>query len=150
MIGQLKAMVEGRKARPARSEVLAARPHRHPAVVFERHEESGLMLLKVPRRSDRWGNFVARWFKLPDHKKIELDEIGSDVWEWCDGKSGVGEISKKISAKYRLNTRQSEASVTAYLKMLAERRLIGLRSDTARTASQNSSGPRPAPKRKKA
>jgi hypothetical protein len=143
VIGQLKAMVEGRKQRPARGEVLAARPQRHPAVEFERHDESGLMLLKVPRRSDRFGNLVARWFKLPDHKKIELDEIGSDVWEWCDGKAGVGEISKKISQKYRLNMRQSEASVTAYLKMLAERRLIGLRAgEKSRTGA--------APKRKRA
>jgi hypothetical protein len=143
VIGQLKAMVEGRKDRPSRGQVLGARPTRHPAVTFERHPDSNLILLKVPRRQDRWGNLVARWLKLPDHRKIELDEIGSDVWEWCDGSSGVGEISKKIAEKYRLNKRQSEASVTAYLKMLAERRLIGLRS--GKEASRAS-----APKRKRA
>lgn len=143
MIGRLKALVEGQKERPARSEVLGACPQRHPAVLFERRAESGLVLLKVPRRADRWGNFVARWLKLPDHKKIELDEIGSDVWEWCDGASGVGEIAQKISRKYRLNARQSEASVQAYLKMLAERRLIGLRAAPKTTSVAG-------PKRKRA
>jgi hypothetical protein len=132
VIGALKSMVQGKKAQPSRTMVLGARPQRHPAVVWSREQgplaDRPVIYLRVPRRSDKFGNLVAKVFRLPEHRKIELDEIGSDVWEWCDGETGVGELSRKIGEKYRLNKRQSEASVTAYLKMLAERRLIGLRA----------------------
>ena len=91
-----------------------------------------LVLVRVPRRQDRWGNFIAKWFKLPDDKKIELDQIGSDVWELCDGTHSVESIASRISKSYQLNKRQAEASVTAYLKMLADRRLIGLQTGTTK------------------
>ena len=138
MIGILRGMVQGRKNRPSRTMVLGACPQRHPAVIWSREQgpmaERPVVYIRVPRRSDRFGNLMARIFRLPEHRKIELDEIGSDVWEWCDGQTGVGELSRKIGAKYRLNKRQSEASVTAYLKMLAERRLIGLRAPSEPSA----------------
>ena len=135
MIGQLRAFVEGRKSRPSRLQVLTARPVRHPKISWTREpaREEGLpelVLVRVPRRKDRWGNLVARWFKLPDDKKIELDQIGSEVWELCDGSHSVESISQRISQSYKLNRRQAETSVTAYLKMLADRRLIGLQTGT--------------------
>ena len=140
MIATLKAMVQRKQPKPSRSMVLGAMPQRHPAVLWSREvgplTERPVIFLRVPRRSDKFGNLVAKVFRLPDHRKIELDEIGSDVWEWCDGTTGVGELSRKIGEKYRLNKRQSEASVTAYLKMLAERRLIGLRAASPAVAGR--------------
>lgn len=135
MINQLRAMVEGRKNRPSRAQVLAARPLRHPKVEWSREPTRDsalpdLVLLRVPRRHDRWGDLMARWFKLPEFKRIELDQIGSDVWELCDGTRSVEVISRRISENYKLNKRQAQTSVTAYLKMLADRRLIGLQSAT--------------------
>ena len=137
MIGQLRALVEGRRARPSRGQVLASRPVRHPKIAWAREpaREEGLpelVLVRVPRRQDRWGNFVAKCFKLPDHKKIELDQIGSDVWELCDGTHSVENIARRISEGYKLNKRQAETSVTAYLKMLADRRLVGLQTGTTK------------------
>lgn len=145
MIGQLRAMVEGRKSRPSRAQVLAARPVRHPKVAWSREpsREEGLpdlVLLRVPRRQDRWGNLMARWFKLPESKKIELDQIGSDVWELCDGSCTVETISRRISESYKLNKRQAQTSVTAYLKMLADRRLIGLTSPTVASGGSQRRG----------
>ena len=136
MIGWLKAKVMPQRKTPSRAEVLASRPVRNPAIQWAREVRGGgdkpaLVLLRVPRRSDRMGNLVARWFKLPDHKKIELDEIGSDVWEMCDGRATVEGLTRAICASYRLNRRQGETSVTAYLRMLAQRRLIGVRPATA-------------------
>ena len=130
MIRFLKEMVDGRKPKVSRAEALGARPVRNPAIAWERgvwrEEQNAVVLLRVPRRSDRWGNFLARVFRLPAERKIELDEMGSDVWEMCDGASTVEAVTRAICARYKLNRRQGETSVTAYLRMLAERRLIGL------------------------
>jgi len=151
MIGLIKERIVGKKPKFSRGQVLAARPVRNPAVQWSREPRPGtndgatpaeLVLLRVPRRSDRFGNFVAKVFRLPDFRKLELDEIGSDVWERCDGTHNVDALTKAICDKYRLNRRQSEASVTAYLRMLAERRLVALKAGTggAGAAAANTSG----------
>lgn len=134
MIGFLKSMVEPKQVKPNRGQVLGARPMRNPAVKWEtavRTESGGATsLLEVPRRKDRLGNFVAKLLRLPDYRKLELDEIGSDVWERCDGDITVEQLTKQICEKYKMNRRQGETSVTAYLRMLAERRLIALKTGT--------------------
>lgn len=127
----IKERVTGTKPKYSRAEVLAARPHRNPAIEWSREVlrdgEPAVALLMIPRRRDRWGNVAAKLFRLPDGRKLELDEIGSDVWEMCDGTYTVDAVTKAGCAKYRLNRRQGETSVTAYLRMLAERRLVALR-----------------------
>ncbi|MEI6431031.1 MAG: PqqD family protein, partial [bacterium] len=85
-------------------------------------------LLKIPRRKDKFGNLMAKIFRLPEYRRLELDEIGSDVWELCDGETPVESLTKAICDRYKLNRRQAETSVTAYLKMLAERNLIALKA----------------------
>ncbi len=149
MIGFLKQAITGRRAgHPARAQIMGARPVRNPVVNWERYlppyAEGGdlppeVVLLQVPRRADKWGNLVARFFKLPAYRKIELDEMGSDVWEMCDGAATVETLTKAVCAKYHLNRRQGEASVTAYLRMLAERRLVALRSASAGGAVKSAS-----------
>jgi hypothetical protein len=133
MIGYLKERITGGgKPKYTRAQIISARPFRNPAVTYERsvktEDTPSLTLLRIPRRRDRWGDTVARLFRLPDHRKLELDEIGSDVWEMCDGALTVETITKAICLKYRLNRRQGETSVTAYLRQLAERRLVALRA----------------------
>lgn len=154
MIGFLRPYIEGRKSKVSRSQVLGARPIRNPVVEWARETRDearpNVALLKVPRRRDRWGNFVAKVFKLPDFRKLELDEIGSDVWEMCDGTQNVEALTRAICARYHLNRRQGEASVTAYLRMLAERRLIALK--TGRTNAEAAAAdrkPETAPRRQK-
>nr|CAA9299187.1 hypothetical protein AVDCRST_MAG63-5031 [uncultured Armatimonadetes bacterium] len=154
MIGYLRQFVEGRKPKVSRAEVLGARPVRNPLVEWERilaHEEGPwVVFLRVPRRADRWGNFVARVFRMPSHRKIELDEMGSDVWEMCDGDLTVDALTKAVCAKYHLNRRQGEASVTAYMRMLAERRLLALRTGARKNeAPAVAAGPRKSRRRRR-
>ncbi len=132
MIRFLKKHIMGERPRVTRAEVLGACPVRNPVVAWERkvwgEGRPALVLLRVPRRADRWGDTVARVFRLPAFRNIELDEMGSDVWEMCDGTQTVEAVTRALCARYRLNRRQGEASVTAYLRMLAERRLLALRT----------------------
>ena len=139
MLEALKERIVG-KPKITREQMLAAKPIRHPKIEWAREERKTddvpVALLRIPRLHNRWADFVARWMQVPDFKKIELDEIGSDVWEMCDGAHSVDAISKAIGASYRLNRRQAEVSVAAYLKMLAERRLLALRGVAPATAGK--------------
>lgn len=142
MLEAIKARFAG-QPKITRQQILAARPVRNGSLEWVRELPKGadenapeVVLLKVPRRRDKMGNFFAKIFKLPEFRKVELDEIGSEVWERCDGNHNVEAITKAISEKYNLNRRQSETSVTAYLKMLAERRFIALRSGTSKSGER--------------
>ena len=132
IIAFLKERLGGSKPKVARSEVLAARPFRNPAVTWAREvrDENAppIALLRIPRRKDKMGNLMAKIFRLPEFRRMELDEIGSDVWELCDGETSVETLTKAVCDRYKLNRRQAETSVTAYLKMLAERNLIALKA----------------------
>ncbi|MCC6445465.1 MAG: PqqD family protein [Armatimonadetes bacterium] len=115
----------GKKGQPrlSRSEALGAYPVRNRLVDWECNE-AGEAVLKVPRRDSGWIRWVARFFSLPRHREIVLDEVGTLLWTLCDGGKTVEEVVRLLCKRYRLNYRQGETSVTLYLKQLAERRLI--------------------------
>ena len=75
--------------------------------------------------------------------------MGSDVWEMCDGELTVDALTKAVCAKYRLNRRQGEASVTAYMRMLAERRLLARRTGARKNEVPAGAGPRKSRRRRR-
>lgn len=109
-----------------RGKALKACPVRHPQVRFERNEE-GEVTLYLPRRRDRVGRALMWIFRATPEKEIVLDEVGSDVWELCDGVNSVDAIVGAVSRKYKITRRECETSIGAYLKTLGERNLVGLR-----------------------
>lgn len=150
LIRWAKEKVQGKKPQVSRSEVLVAIPVKNPLIEWERvarkaddTESVPTVLMKIPRRKDKMGNLAAKIFRLPDFRKLELDEIGSDVWELCDGTHTVEAIIKALGDKYKMNRRQTEASVTAFLKMLAERRLVALKTGRAVKSAKQTGGSTP-------
>lgn len=116
-----------RSPRPAitRAQALGAVPVRNPLVEGQRGEK-GLYLLKVPLRRDRRGRLMRWLFRLPEYHFIELDEVGSDVWEWCDGQRTLQDIATILMEKYRLHRREAELSLATFLQQLARKGLIGM------------------------
>lgn len=109
-----------------RDKALRAVPVRHPQVRFERNGD-GEVCLYLPRRRDRLGRALIFVFRAPPEKEIVLDEVGSDVWDLCDGVNTVDAIVNGIARKYKITRRECETSIGAYLKTLGERNLVGLR-----------------------
>ena len=110
-----------------RGEVLSLKPLRNREVAWEiaEGEEAAGARLTVPRREDRTGQLLSWIFKIPQSRVIELDEFGAQVWERCDGRHSVDQLIKHTCDTYKLNRRQGEVSVLTFMKMLAQRRLIG-------------------------
>lgn len=107
-----------------RDQALQARPVRNPLLQWERGDDDEIRLL-IPRRKDLLGRALCRAFHAPDHKEIILDEVGADIWEFCDGKHSVGAIVSAMAGKYKMTRRECETSVGTYLKMLGDRKLLG-------------------------
>src|SRR5262249_38662994 len=68
--------------------------------------EHGEVVLQVPRRQDRLGRVLTRFFAAPESKQIVLDEVGSEVWKLCTGQNSVDAIVRALARKYRLNRRE--------------------------------------------
>ena len=115
-----------------RGEMLALRPLRSREIAWamKREDETPGAQLTVPRRDDRIGQILSRVFQIPATKTIELDEFGAAVWEKCDGQHSVEQLVNFTCSAYKLNRRQAEVSVVAFMRMLAQRRLIGLNKNT--------------------
>ena len=113
-----------KKPKLSRDQALSARPVRNPVLKWERNENGEIRLL-VPLRKDRVTRVLRKLLRAPEYKEILLDEVGSDIWELCDGKHTVQSIIAATCKKYKLTRRECEASVGTYLKMLSERNLVG-------------------------
>lgn len=113
-----------RQPKLTRAEAMAARPVRNPVVQWE-WQDSGRVVLTVPLELTRWMKLAKLLVQVPDQRQIELDELGSDVWSWCDGEQDVQALCRKLAEAHKLNQREAETSLTTYLQTLARRRLIG-------------------------
>jgi hypothetical protein len=60
-------------------------------------------------------------------KKLELDELGTSVWNLIDGNRSVRQLVKMFAEMHQLDTREAEVSVTQFIRELGRRGLIGMR-----------------------
>jgi len=123
-----------RKPQFSRAEALGAVPFRNELIEWELRAEDGgadaeepLVVLRIPRRQDRWGRLLNRFFEGPTHRQVVLDELGTDVWTMCDGETTVDGLIHALARKHKLERREVEVSLTTYLQTLARRGFIGLR-----------------------
>lgn len=85
-----------------------------------------VVVLMAPRRQDRVGRLLLRWIEAPSHHRVVLDELGSEVWQLCDGHTTVEEVIRILARRHRLERREMELSLLKYLQTLARRGFIGV------------------------
>ncbi len=104
--------------------MLDSRPVRNEAIQWERDENGEVCITLVRTRT--WKvNMLSKFFYIPERRKLILDEVGSGVWEMCDGKTSVENMIRRMSAQYKLNLKESEVSLLHYLRQLGQKRLLG-------------------------
>ncbi len=116
---------------PDRRQALACTPIRNPEV--EETETPGGVLLRYPvevkpwfqsifkRVSNRSSNIIMR--------RLELDALGSSVWQMVDGQQTVADIVEQFRNTHQLGAREAELSVTGFLKDLGSRSLIAMKEN---------------------
>jgi hypothetical protein len=114
----------------SRSEALGSKPVRNREVE-ETKLESGDVMLTYPVRVKPWAGKLIDRFKgasgQPHIKKLQLDALGTTVWELIDGRRSVKEVIKIFSERHQLHRREAEVSVSQFLRELGKRGLIGLK-----------------------
>lgn len=106
-----------------RKQVLRLYPLRNTVVQYEQSED-GVCTLIVPLKPRGLFGWFSRIFKLPREHRIELDEIGSTVWSLCDGRHTVDAIALRLTQQYKLERREAEYSLFAFLNTLSQRGFI--------------------------
>ena len=105
-----------------RETLLAAIPVRNE-LVAESRTSAGTLRLKAPLRETA----LKRLFgSRRRDKSFELDDLGEIVWAAIDGRTSVEALITTFAHAQRVNLREAEVSVTAFLKMLMQRNLIAL------------------------
>ena len=60
-------------------------------------------------------------------RKLQLDVLGTSVWRLIDGHRSVNNIIQAFQAEHKLNRREAEISISAFLKELGKRGLLAMR-----------------------
>lgn len=106
------------------------RPIKNPEIK-EKRLKSGEVMLTYFISVRPWMAKLARRFgqnKVQNfEKKIQLDELGTTVWDMIDGNHSVQQIIDEFSSKYRVHVKEAEVAVTSFIKTLGKRELIGLK-----------------------
>lgn len=121
---KLSAMTKKKQKHITREQMLSSRPAKNELVKWQK-DENGEVTISIPRKKGWLIDMVAKFSRIPDQKRIALDEIGSEVWYMCDGKTTVENMIAQLSRKYKLNRKEAEISLTTYLKQLGKKRLVG-------------------------
>lgn len=97
----------------------------------ETRGETGPVLLSYPVEIRPWLAGLFRRFGVSSDdvrtKKLQLDKLGTAVWDLLDGSRSVGQVIQRFTALQRLHPKEATVSVTLFLRELGKRGLIGLR-----------------------
>ena len=113
-----------------RDHALECIPVRNPQIEEQKNDDDELCLTYQVRIKPWFQGIIHKITKRDDdiiERKLQLDVLGSTVWRMIDGKREVKEIINNFQATHKLNHRESEISVTTFLKELGKRGLIIMR-----------------------
>jgi hypothetical protein len=112
-----------------RAEALECKPVKNN-MITETRLETGEVLLTYPVVMRPWIESLMRRLggrvAGPKTKKLQLDVLGTAVWELIDGNQSVQQVIQRFTQKYQLHSREAEVAVTRFLRDLGKRGLIGL------------------------
>ena len=113
-----------------RDEALGAVPVKN-RFVRESRLESGEVMLHYPVSAPPWAERIARWIGKdpapPREGRLQLDALGTAVWELIDGRRPVREVAAAFAAAHQLEPREAQTAVAHFMRQLGRRGLIGLR-----------------------
>ncbi len=114
----------------SREDALNHVPLKNPQV-RESRLPSGVVLLTYAYRMRPFMAALSRRIGGPGsataQRKLQLDTLGTQVWDLIDGRRPVGGLVRRFAEDHRVSAREAEIAVTQFLRELGKRGVIGLR-----------------------
>jgi hypothetical protein len=119
-----------RKPNLSRTQALDCTPVKNTYVQATRLD-TGEVLLTYPAAMRPWiAGLIRRFGRASEGamtRKLQLDELGTQVWDLIDGSINVKSLIQRFADNYQLQLKEAEVSVTRFLRELGRRGIIGLR-----------------------
>jgi len=113
----------------SREAALACTPVKNRQIL-ESRLDSGEVLIRYQTQWRPWVAALARRLghagSARNERKLQLDDLGSSVWDLIDGRRTVRQIIRSFSEAHQLQAREAEVAVTQFLRELGKRGLLGL------------------------
>ena len=110
----------------SQDEAFSAIPVRNPALRLETTPQ-GNARISYPVQLKPWlAGMLPSQLPLP-MRLLELDAMGSFVWQLIDGKNSVDEISMRVADHYAFHPSEARQSVAAFIRRLGQRGIVALR-----------------------
>jgi hypothetical protein len=117
-----------KKPKLTREAMLSSRPARNELLGWAKSDHGEAQITVT--RQDTWKvRLLSKVFYVPKERKITLDEVGTEVWQMCDGHTTVAQMIESLGKTYTLDRKEAEVSLLSYLKTLGQKRFIGFLVD---------------------
>ena len=115
-----------RQATPAftRDDAFAAKPIATPTIERTARDNGGALIAVTMRPSG-----YQKWLlRIPDDakRKIELDAVGVEVYDQCDGRTSVRQIARRFAKQHQVDQREAEAAVANFIQMMVRKGLVSI------------------------
>jgi hypothetical protein len=107
-----------------RADILKSLPLHNELIEWEVDDKEEVSLV-IPQKETLWIRLVAKLFMLPGKRVVVLDDVGSYVWQLCDGHNSIGQIIKHLCGKYRMTRKEAETSLFTFMRQLGKRGMVG-------------------------
>jgi len=112
-----------------RQHALSCIPMQHPDCLAKQNDEG--LLLHYSVQAKPWFQKLFSPGTTGKHeiiqKKLQLDTMGSTVWQMIDGQKSVKQICREFEQIHQLDPREAEISVTSFIEQLGKRSLVALK-----------------------
>ncbi len=110
-----------------RQRAFTARPEQLP-VVSRKETDNGGLSLRVRLTPRAW----LRWLKgseQPVERTFNLDHLGREVYEACDGKTNVKAMIRNFAKAHNISVAEAEISVSTFLRTLVQKGIVAIAID---------------------
>jgi hypothetical protein len=110
----------------SRADALSAIPSPLPGVRATVTDQ-GLVRISHPAALKPWLKRLLPPSLSQPMRTLELDAMGTFVWNLMDGTSSVGELARCVSEHYACLPAEAEQAVALFMKQLGQRGIIALK-----------------------
>lgn len=107
-----------------RTQAFEARPMAIATIKREPLDQGGQRLM-IPYRPSGYQKWLLR---IPDTatRKIELDAVGVEVFDMCDGKTAVRQITRRFAKQHQVDLHEAEMAVVTFIRTMMRKGLVSM------------------------
>ena len=103
---------------------LSSVPVRNTGVEVSKSEDGKALVIRVRLTYPLWLRGLKPVLKLRDHRRFELDSLGSRIYESIDGKRTFEELIDAFAEEHKLTFFEARALLAQYIRMLMRKGLV--------------------------